>query len=146
MTSCSLAGIALTMIIASGLSNVQTVNRILSACGRESIFILLFHFPLQSASTFVWAHVLPSDPWTVATLSWLSSVSLSVALARVMRMNPWSASLWLPMAQVQRADRSRLAAPLAAGSMAIRPTTRPATARLDQLDHDLAPTSSFVKP
>jgi fucose 4-O-acetylase-like acetyltransferase len=135
MTLCTLAGITLTMSIASGLSKIHSVNQILSACGRESIFILLFHFPLQSAATFVWSHILPNTPWVTATLSWLCSVGLSVAVARVMRMSHWSASLWLPMAQVPRASRPRLASlRLVSRSKAWASETR--------LDHG----TTYVKP
>jgi fucose 4-O-acetylase-like acetyltransferase len=135
------AGMALMMSIANGLSQFRAIRQILSECGRESIFILLFHFPLQNASTTVWAKLLPSEPWCVATLSWLCAVGLSIAAARLMRMNRWSASLWLPMAQAKCTGRAPLAVPVTAGSG----TAKPATARLDHLEPGLASASPYVK-
>jgi fucose 4-O-acetylase-like acetyltransferase len=142
ITLTCFAGMALMMSIANGLSQFHAINQVLSECGRESIFILLFHFPLQNTCTAVWAKLLPGEPWGVATLSWLCAVTLSVAAARLMRMNWLSASLWLPMSQAKRAGRTPLAASVTVGSGA----ARPATVRLDHLEPGLASASSYVKP
>ncbi|MGQ0598279.1 acyltransferase family protein [Aquabacterium sp.] len=102
----SLAGITLVMALANGLSRAPLVSTILSRCGRESIFILLFHWPLQTMGRHVWAWALHgADPWLIATLSWLSSISLSLLLAQLMRASYWTAALWLPMQAARKVSR-----------------------------------------
>lgn len=94
----SLAGITLVIAVANGLSRFSLASTTLSRCGRESLFILLFHWPLQTLGRHVWTWVLQDvDPWLIATLSWLTSVSLSLLLAELMRSSYWTAALWLPM-------------------------------------------------
>jgi len=115
----SLAGITLVMATANGLSRVPLASTTLSRCGRESLFILLFHWPLQTLGRHAWTWVLQdADPWLIATLSWLTSVSLSLLLAELIRSSYWTAALWLPMqaarkihSQTRQAATRRPAAP-----------------------------------
>lgn len=99
----SLAGIALIMALAQGLSHLRQVNAILSRCGRESIFILLFHWPLQNLSLHALPWAMPDAPhWLVGVLSWFASICLSLLLARLMRSDYRAAALWLPMQAVRK--------------------------------------------
>lgn len=99
----ALAGIALLTAIAKWLASMPLVSAILSRCGRESLFILLFHWPLQNLGRHAWPWVLPNNmPWLTALLSWLSSICLSLMLARLMRSDYRTAALWLPMQTVRK--------------------------------------------
>ncbi len=114
----SLAGITLLTTVARGLARVPLVSAALSRCGRESIFILLFHWPLQNLGQHAWPRVLPDNlPWLSAALSWLGSICLSLVLARLMRSNYWTAVLWLPVQSARKLHRATVPTP------ALRPAT-----------------------
>jgi len=109
----SLAGITLMIAVANGLSHVPLVSTTLSRCGRESLFILLFHWPLQTLGRHAWTWLLQgSDPWLIATLSWLTSVSLSLLLAQLMRASYWTAALWLPMQTARKIRNQTVQVPM----------------------------------
>lgn len=101
-TLSSVSGIMLAMTIATGLGRFDAVASLLSRCGRDSLFILLFHWPLQTLSVRVWTRLLGDSIWTAGLLSWLSSVCMSLMLAEFMRATPWTAAMVLPMKQVRK--------------------------------------------
>lgn len=109
----ALAGITLLTTIARGLARMPFLSAPLSRCGQESLFILLFHWPLQNLGRHAWPWVLPDDmPSLTAVLSWLSSIGLCLALARLIRSNYWTAVLWLPVQSARKIRGRRLPAPI----------------------------------
>jgi fucose 4-O-acetylase-like acetyltransferase len=101
-TLSSVSGIMLVMTMATGLSRFDVVHAFLARCGRDSLFILLFHWPLQTLSVHAWTRLLGPSIWSAGVLSWLSSVCLSLMLATFVRSMRWTASLYLPMKQVRK--------------------------------------------
>ncbi|HET6786543.1 MAG TPA: acyltransferase [Aquabacterium sp.] len=96
-----LAGMAMLVTVATGLAHLPLLRSGLAQCGRDSLFILLFHSPLQTLSFQLWSMALPHSPWLCGTLGWASSLGLSLGLAHVIRQHHWIALLWLPRRQVQ---------------------------------------------
>lgn len=120
------AGICLVVSVANRLSHWPLFSAALSRCGRESLFILLFHWPLQNLGRHVWPWALPdADPWLTAGLSWLGSVALSLALAQLMRTTYWTAALWLPM-PVARKIRSETRPAKPTRTVVVAPAQLPA--------------------
>lgn len=101
----SVSGIMLVMTVSCGLGRFEVPRHVLSRCGRDSLFILLFHWPLQTLSVHVWTHLLGHSVWTAGVLSWLSSVCMSLMLAELVRLTPWTAAMLLPMKQVRKMAR-----------------------------------------
>lgn len=109
----ALAGITLLTTLAKRLARMPLASTALSRCGRESLFILLFHWPLQNLGRHAWPWVLPDNmPWLTAFLSWVGSICLSLVLARVMRSYYWTAVLWLPVQSARKMRGIRLPAPI----------------------------------
>lgn len=100
-TLSAISGIMLVMTVANGLARVDALYKLLSRCGRDSLFILLFHWPLQTLSVHAWTRLLGESIWTAGVLSWLSSVGVSLMLAEFIRATPWTAALYLPTKQVR---------------------------------------------
>lgn len=114
----ALAGITLLTSIARGLSHAPILSAPLIRCGRDSLFILLFHWPLQNLGRHAWPWVLPDNTaWLTALLSWLSSIGLSLMLARLMRRHYWTAVLWLPVQSARKIHGERPSAQLARTTM-----------------------------
>lgn len=97
----SLAGMAMLVTMATGLAHLPWLRSGLARCGRDSLFILLFHPPLQAISLKLWSMALPHSPGICGALCWASSIGLSLGLAHVIRQHHWMALFWLPQRQVQ---------------------------------------------
>lgn len=96
-----LAGMAMLVTVATGMAHLPLLRSGLARCGRDSLFILLFHPPLLTVSLQLWRMLLPHSPEMCGALSWTCSIGLSLCLAHVIRQHHWMALFWLPQRQVQ---------------------------------------------
>lgn len=100
-TATAFAGIVLLTQLASLLSTWETARRYLARCGIDSLFILLFHSPIQSMAI----KILHLAGWPLSSVTgWVGfaiSVLCSLALARVIRSTPALGWLFLPPHQIK---------------------------------------------
>ena len=101
-TTAALAGIVLITQISCALSRWPALRSPLAHCGVNSLFLLLFHSPVQSVTlktlaALGWPHSTPAG-WVAFAVS----VLVSLALARLIRRSAWLGWCFLPPNQVQR--------------------------------------------
>ena len=98
----ALAGIVLITQISCAVSRWPTLRGPLAHCGVNSLFLLLFHSPVQSVTL----KTLAALGWQRSTpAGWVAfavSVLVSLALARMIRRSAWLGWCFLPPNQVQR--------------------------------------------
>ena len=96
-TVAALAGISCVLHLAAGLQCLPRVARWLGYCGYNSLFILLFHSPIQHQSDLLLQRVLGTGPrWWTGAIAWALSVAGALVLARVIRQRAWLRVLFLP--------------------------------------------------
>lgn len=101
-TVSAVAGIGLVMTAAAGLVNRRGLAPLLSLCGRNSIFILLFHSQLQTIGNRLWLQLIPGSAVLSAWLGWITCIGMCLLLAEFIRRHHWLAVWWLPVKAVKR--------------------------------------------
>ena len=93
----ALAAIYLALVLCHALSRWQAARRLLSYVGRGSLFVLMFHSPLQ-AKALVWMTRWPGPGVLAMLLSFVAAVGLSLLLWELVRRQRVLAWLLLPRA------------------------------------------------
>lgn len=129
----ALSGIAMALYLASGLATHERIARRLAHCGRESLFILIFHSPIQSLSMKVWSHLTGQPPsWPVGLAAFVTCIAGSLLAARTIRRHLWLSMGFLPLSSLRNMARGVAADPLHA-------LARPVSAGVDLHEHIAAP-------
>lgn len=105
-TTAALSGIALFCYLAKAISLWQPLARPLAYCGKESLFILIFHSPIQSLCTKGWDHFMGVPNDLIGFGAFVSCIVCSLVLARIIRSQPWIAMGFLPFKSLRKASRT----------------------------------------
>ena len=107
-TAAALAGCTIVIEVSAAIVRLPRLSAWLAYCGFNSLFILLFHSPLQSAARRVLEESWGENSLPAGVGAYVSSIAASLMLAHVIRQRPWLGVLFLPLKQVRKtADDAR---------------------------------------
>lgn len=101
-TAAALSGIAVMLELAAWLTRFQAASSFISYCGINSLFILMFHSPIQSTVMSVLDRGMGPGSALAAWLAYVICIASSLMLARLIRRHWWLGILFLPVRSVHR--------------------------------------------
>ncbi len=128
-TVAALSGIAFVLYLSKLLTQFHAPARILAFCGANSLFILIFHSPIQNNVLTQLLKLWPNQSLWTGVVAWLICIGSSLVLARMIRQHHWLRMLFLPIRK---------------GAPRLQPT-RPATASVVTLPIDVQDTPTSVQ-
>jgi len=109
-TVAALAGSAIVIELAAALVKVPRLAKWLAYCGTNSLFILMFHSPIQNSIIKLLDKGRGYDSMLSATIAYAACIAASLAAAHVSRKHLWLGVLFLPLKQLRK-DRAGHAQP-----------------------------------
>ena len=91
-----ITGIYLIFSIASLCTKYEILSKVLSYIGQASLFILIFHYPIQRFITFNMQYQLPQFKPQVALAALIISILCSIILWQITQNYSWLKKIFLP--------------------------------------------------
>ena len=91
-----ITGVYLVLSIASLCAKYQILSKVLSYLGQASLFILIFHYPIQRFIIFNMQYHLPQFKPQVALAAMVISIICSIILWQVTQNYNWLKTIFLP--------------------------------------------------
>lgn len=95
-TVAALSGTAVVLELASWLTRFPSLARFIAHCGINSLFILMFHSPIQSTVMSVLDRSMGAGSLLAAGMAYVICVGSSLMLAKLIRRHWWLGMFFLP--------------------------------------------------
>jgi fucose 4-O-acetylase-like acetyltransferase len=129
-TASALAGSAVIIQLAAALSRVPRLSTWLAYCGVNSLFILMFHSPIQNGVRRFLNMSWGQNNLLSGLMAYGTCIVGSLILAHMIRRRAWLSMLFLPMKQVRQSHPARHPRPSFTAS-------RQTSAHADTIDLDI---------
>lgn len=100
-TVAALSGTAVVLELAAWLTRFETPARFIAHCGVNSLFILMFHSPIQSTMMSLLDRSMGAGSLLAASVAYAICIASSLMLAKLIRRHWWLGLLFLPTSAVQ---------------------------------------------